>query len=90
MYLLFPEILLNKKNKQKKKQRFSLPKQSRSLDPSYNIDLDFWWCFGKVTPSLLQHFRIAIMSPHQKVRGGHIVSVLILGVGVTVCIHHIS
>ena len=31
---------------------FTLPKQSKDLDPSYKMDLDFWDCFGrKKTPS---------------------------------------
>ena len=27
---------------------FSLPKQSKNLDPSYKMDLDLWDCLGRV------------------------------------------
>ena len=29
-----------------KRQSFSLPKQTKHLDPSFKMDLDLWDCFG--------------------------------------------
>ena len=34
---------------------FSLPKQSKNLDPFYKMDLDLWDCLGRVKLVLWQH-----------------------------------
>ena len=33
---------------------FSLPKQSKDLDPSYKMDLDLWDSFGGKSPCLME------------------------------------